>query len=134
MRSATASLATAIGVTVAVACARPLVSAPRATSDAMRLTGRSPVMTVEQLRQMPGVTALDALRTMPGYTARVGEVGAPHFTLILDGLRAKDLGVLSSIRATDLFEIRILSESQANGSFGGAEIIVTTLDGHKRRP
>lgn len=91
-------------------------------------------MTVEQLSQMQGVTALDVLRSMPAYAARVGVSQAPRFTLILDGLRAKDLDILGSIRATELFEIRIVPESQANAVYGSAEIVVTTLDGHKRRP
>src|SRR5262245_16709804 len=104
MKSPIVFFAAAIAAALVVACAP--VRGTRSSRSATQLTGRSGVLTAEQLANMRGVSAFDALRTMPGYYARVRDARPPRFTLILDGLRVKDLDVLNSIRAVDLFEIR----------------------------
>jgi hypothetical protein len=43
------------------------------------------------------------------------------------------VALLKSILATDLFEIRIINESQTIASGGDVEVIVTTLGGRKDR-
>jgi hypothetical protein len=83
---------------------------------------------------MRGLTGFDALRLMPDYFSRANRSPAPRFVLIIDGTRTSDVEMLKSIPATDLFEIRIISESQTVASGGDVEIIATTLGGRKPSP
>jgi hypothetical protein len=117
-------------LTVSVACAP--ARAPWSTHDPARLTLSSPAMTVDQLRKFSGMTVLGALGTMPAYFATLSHSPQPHFTLVLDGTRSVDLEFLKSIRATDVYEIRINRASEASFGSGGPEVIVTTLAGRNR--
>jgi hypothetical protein len=92
------------------------------------------VIAAQQLGNMRGLTGFDALRVMPDYFARANRSPAPRFMVILDGTCTSDVDLLNSILATDLFEIRIISESQTVASGGDVEIIVTTLGGRKTSP
>lgn len=87
---------------------------------------------VERLRDMSSETGFDALSRMPAYLARVHQTPAPPFVLILDGLRIHDLEMLKTIQARDLFEIRVVGESQSITGVGAVEVMVTTLGGRTR--
>ena len=76
---------------------------------------------------MPGATALDALGTMPSYFGRTTRQPAPRFILILDGTRTSNLEMLNGIQAGDVYEIRVIGESQSVGIQGEVEIVVTTI-------
>ena len=80
---------------------------------------------------MPGATAFDALHPLPSYLSRTMRVPAPRLVLVLDGMRTSNLDFLNVIRATDLFEIRVVGESQSVGYPGEVEIVVTTRAAHR---
>lgn len=112
-------------VLMLAACAPP--PATKSPRNPMRFSNTAQVMTFEQLQKMTHETAFDALRMMPGYTGRLNQAPAQRFALILDGAYTSSLELLAGLRATDLYEIRIVGESYALRSFGGPEIVVTTL-------
>jgi len=81
---------------------------------------------------MQGLTGFDALRMLPDYYGRANLSPAPPFVLIMDGTRTGYLDMLNSIQATDLYEIRVVNESQTITSGGNVEIIVTTVAGRRK--
>jgi hypothetical protein len=81
---------------------------------------------------MPSATAFDALETMSSYFGRTTRQPTPRFVLILDGTRTSNLEMLKGIQASDVFEIRVIGESQSMGNQGEVEIVVTTVARHAR--
>ena len=47
---------------------------------------------------------------------------APRFILILDGTRTTNLGMLQGIQASEVFEIRVIGESQSIGKGGESSV------------
>jgi hypothetical protein len=92
----------------------------------------SSVLRADRLHKMPGATALDALETMSSYFGRTTRQPAPRFILILDGTRTSNLEMLKGIQAGDVYEIRVIGESQSVGNQGEVEIVVTTIAGRAR--
>ena len=132
MKLAIGSIASAIVVALTVACTPPSVAASGGSTE--RLSSSHSVIAAQQLGSMRGSTGFDALRLLPAYLARADRRPAPRFVAIIDGTRTSDLELLKSIPATDLFEIRIISERQTVTSRGDVEIIVTTLGGRTTSP
>jgi hypothetical protein len=81
---------------------------------------------------MPSSSAFDALQTLASYMGRTMRQPAPRFILILDGTRTTNLEMLKGIQASDVFEIRLIGESQSLGDPGEVEIVVTTLASRAR--
>lgn len=104
-------------------CTQP----PMRASEAMPAASSNSVLRADWLQKVPGLTAMDALHTLPAYMGRTMRKPAPRFVLVLDGTRTSNLDLLQSIQATDLFELRVVGESQSIGDPGEVEIIVTTL-------
>jgi len=131
MKRAIGSIVAAVVLALTVACTPPSVSV--SGRDATPSPSSHSMIAADQLRKMPGLTAFDALRMMPDYFGRANRKPAPRFMLIIDGARTTDVELLKTIPATEIFEIRIVSESQTVASGGDVEIIVTTIAGRKGR-
>lgn len=114
-------------VALALGCtrssARDALPAPLASTNS--------ILRFDRLAKMPGATAFDALHTLPSYLSRTMRVPAPRLVLVLDGMRTSNLDFLNVIRASDLFEIRVVGESQSIGYPGEVEIVVTTRAAHR---
>ena len=104
-------------------CAWP----PARTGEATPAASSNSVLRADWLQKVPGLTAMDALQALPAYMARTMRQPAPRFVLVLDGTRTSNLDLLKGIQASELFEVRVLGESQSLGEPGEVEIIVTTL-------
>lgn len=104
-------------------CARP----PERISEATPAASSSSVLRADWLQKVPGLTAMDALHTLPAYMGRTMRQPVPRFILVLDGTRTSNLDLLKGIQASELFELRVVGESQSIGDPGEVEIIVTTL-------
>ncbi len=128
MRLANALVTTAVLLMVTPGCARPPVSA----GQPWPASSSTSVLRADRLQRMPGSSALDALQTLASYMGRTMRQPAPRFILILDGTRTTNLEMLKGIQASEVFEIRVIGESQSIGHPGEAEIIVTTLASHAR--
>ena len=96
---------------------RPATPAPSSTST----------LRADWLHRMVGLTAFDALRTLPAYMGTTMRQPSPRFILVIDGTRTSNLDLLTSIQASELFELKVVGESQSLGSTGDVEIVVTTL-------
>jgi hypothetical protein len=105
---------------------------PAGTGGTAPAASSNSILRAERLQKMPGSSALDALQTLPIYMGRTMRQPAPRFVLILDGTRTSNLGMLRSIQASEVFEIRVIGESQSIGDPGEVEVIVTTLASHPR--
>jgi hypothetical protein len=128
MKPAIGSVAAAVVVALTVACAPSVFVSGRGATPA---PSSHSLIAAERLRRMPGLTGFDALQLLPDYYGRANRRPAPRFMLTIDGARTSDVELLKTIPATDLFEIRIVSESQTLVSGGDVEIIVTTLGGRR---
>ena len=128
MRSATALVTPAVLLAFTLACARSAAPSGEATPAASSTS----ILRADRLQRMPGSTAFDALETMASYMSRTMRQPAPRFILVLDGTRTTSLDVLRSIQAGDVFEIRMIGESQSLGHQGEMEIVVTTVARHNR--
>jgi hypothetical protein len=124
-----AALVTTAGLLALVpACTRP----PAGAGGFVPAASSNSILRAERLQKMPGSSAFDALQTLPIYMGRTMRQPAPRFVLILDGTRTSNLGMLRSIQASEVFEIRVIGESQSIGDPGEVEVIVTTLASHPR--
>ena len=128
MRLIAALVTTAGLLTFASGCSRP---ADGSAEPAPAVSSNS-ILRADRLQKMPGTSAFDALQTLPVYMGRTMRVPAPRFVLILDGTRTSSLEMLRGIQASEVFEIRVIGESQSIGRPGEVEIIVTTLASHAR--
>jgi hypothetical protein len=128
MRLAKALVATVILLAFTPGCSRSPVPAGQ-PSPASSSTS---VLRADRLQKMPGSSAFDALQTLASYMGRTMRQPAPRFILILDGTRTTNLEMLKGIQASDVFEIRLIGESQSIGDPGEVEIVVTTLASHAR--
>jgi hypothetical protein len=128
MKPAIGSVAAAVVVALTVACSPNVFVSGR---DATPSPSSHSLIAAERLRKMPGLTGFDALRMLPDYLGRANRRPAPRFMLIIDGAHTSEVELLKTILATDLFEIRIVTESQTVISGGDVEIIVTTLGGRR---
>jgi hypothetical protein len=90
------------------------------------------VLRADRLQKMPSSSAFDALQTLASYMGRTTRQPAPRFILVLDGTRTTNLEMLKGIQASEVFEIRLIGESQSIGVPGEVEIVVTTLASHAR--
>jgi hypothetical protein len=90
------------------------------------------VLRADRLQKMPSSSAFDALQTLASYMGRTMRQPAPRFILVLDGTRTTNLEMLKGIQASEVFEIRVIGESQSIGVPGEVEIVVTTLASHAR--
>jgi hypothetical protein len=123
MRFHGALVTTAVLLVLAPGCA----SFPARAGEATPAPSSTSVLRAEWLQKVPGLTALDALHTLPAYAGRTMRQPAPRFILVLDGTRTSNLDLLKGIQASDLFELRVVGESQSIGEPGEVEIVVTTL-------
>ena len=126
MRLSAALVTPAVLFAFTAGCSRPREGFAPPAPDA----SSSSVLRADRLQKMPASSALDALQTLPIYMGRTMRQPAPRFVLILDGARTSSLDVLKSIRASDVFEIRVIGESQSIADPGEVEVIVTTLASH----
>lgn len=123
MKYHTTPVTLAVLLALSPGCART----PLRTGEATPAASSNSVLRADWLQRVPGLTALDALNTLPAYRGRTMRQPAPRFILVLDGTRTSNLDLLKSIQATELFELRVLGESQSIGDPGEVEIVVTTL-------
>jgi hypothetical protein len=128
MRFANALVTTVVLLAFTPGCSRSPVRAGQ-PSPASSSTS---VLRADRLQKMPGSSAFDALQTLATYMGRTMRQPAPRFILILDGTRTTNLGMLQGIQASEVFEIRVIGESQSIGNPGEVEIVVTTLASHSR--
>jgi len=128
MRFANALVTTAVLLALTPGCARTPVPAGQET-PAFSSTS---VLRADRLQKMPSSSAFDALQTLASYMGRTMRQPAPRFILMLDGTRTTNLEMLKGIQASDVFEIRVIGESQSLGEPGEVEIIVTTLASRAR--
>jgi len=128
MKSASALVTATVLVALTTACTRP----PTGFAGAAPAVSSNSVLRADRLQKMPGASAFDALETLPSYFGRTTRVPAPRFVLILDGTRTSNLQMLKSIQASEVFEIRVVGESQSIDRQGEVEVIVTTLASHPR--
>ena|SRR5215831_165059 len=128
MRLTSALVSTAGLLAFGLGCTRPSAGvgepAPAVSSNS--------ILRANRLQKMPGASALDALETLPIYMGRTMRRPEPRFVLILDGTRTSSLEMLRSIQASDVFEIRVIGESQSIDRPGEVEIVVTTLASRAR--
>jgi hypothetical protein len=96
------------------------------------LASSNTVLRLDRLGKMTGATALDALHTLPSYLSRTMRQPGPRFLLILDGMRTSSLQYLENIQATDVYEIRVIGESQSLETQSDVQIVVTTVAAHDR--
>lgn len=128
MRFANALVTTVVLLAFTPGCSRSPVRAGQ-PSPASSSTS---VLRADRLQKMPSSSAFDALQTLASYMGRTMRQPAPRFILILDGTRTTNLEMLKGIQASDVFEIRLIGESQSLGDPGEVEIVVTTLASHAR--
>ena len=128
MRSASALVTMGVLVAFNTGCSR----LPAGFAEPAPAVSSNSILRADRLQRMPGASALDALQTLPIYMGRTMRVPAPRFVLVLDGTRTSSLEMLRSIQASDVFEIRVIGESQSIGYPGEVEVIVTTLASHAR--
>jgi len=128
MRFANALVTTAVLLALTPGCARP----PGRAGEPEAALSSTSVLRGDRLQKMPGSSAFDALRTLATYMGRTTRQPAPRFILILDGTRTTNLEMLKGIQASEVFEIRVIGESQSLGEPGEVEIIVTTLASRAR--
>lgn len=123
MKHRTILVTLAVLFALAPACARPPARAGEATPAA----SSNSILRADWLQKMPGLTAFDALHALPAYMGRTLRQPTPRFILVLDGTRTSNLDLLRGLQASELFELRVVGESQSIGDPGEVEIIVTTL-------
>jgi hypothetical protein len=128
MRFANALVTTAVLLAFTSACTR----SPARGGEVTPAVSSTSVLRADRLQKMPSSSAFDALQTLASYMGRTMRQPAPRFILILDGTRTTNLEMLKGIQARDVFEIRLIGESQSLGDPGEVEIIVTTLASHAR--
>ena len=121
-------LVAVVVVAFAVGCTR----SPATPGRPAPASSSTSVLRADRLQKMPGSSAFDALQTLASYMGRTMRQPAPRFILILDGTRTTNLGMLQGIQASEVFEIRVIGESQSIGNPGEVEIVVTTLASHAR--
>ena len=128
MQPAVALVIPAVIVALTLGCGRP----PALDGRPVPAASNNSVLRADRLQKMPGSTAFDALQTLPVYMGRTQRQPAPHFVLVLDGTRTSNLEMLRGIQASEVFEIRVIGESQSIGYPGEVEVIVTTIASHAR--
>lgn len=128
MRLTAALVTPAILLAFNSGCVRP----PAGAGQFVPAASSNSVLRAERLQKMPGSSAFDALETLPIYMGRTMRRPAPRFVLILDGTRTSSLEMLRGIQASEVFEIRVIGESQSIGDPGEVEVVVTTLASHPR--
>ncbi len=128
MKSATAVVTPAVLLALALGCARP----PARVADLTTAASSTTILRADRLQRMPASTAFDALETLASYMNRTTRQPAPRFILVLDGTRTSNLEMLRGIQVRDVFEIRVIGESQSLGNPGEVEIVVTTVARHNR--
>lgn len=89
-------------------------------------------LSAQRLNKLVSLTAFDALQTMPSYMSPMHQWNAPRVVLILDGSKSHDLEVLKGIKASDVFEIRVVGDMEAGVIPGSLEVRVTTVAGRYR--
>ena len=128
MRFANALVTTVVLLAFTPGCARPPVPAGQPAP----VFSSTSVLRADRLQKMPSSSAFDALQTLASYMGRTMRQPAPRFILMLDGTRTTNLEMLKGIQASEVFEIRVIGESQSIGDPGEVEIVVTTLASHAR--
>jgi hypothetical protein len=128
MRSATILVAPVVVVAFAVGCTR----SPATPGQPAPAFSSTSVLRADRLQKMPSSSAFDALQTLASYMGRTMRQPAPRFILMLDGTRTTNIEMLKGIQASEVFEIRVIGESQSIGNPGEVEIVVTTLASHAR--
>jgi hypothetical protein len=128
MRFANALVTTAVLLAFTSACTRSPVPAGQPAP----VFSSTSVLRADRLQKMPSSSAYDALQTLASYMGRTMRQPAPRFILVLDGTRTTNLEMLKGIQASEVFEIRLIGESQSIGVPGEVEIVVTTLASHAR--
>jgi len=128
MRFANALVTTVVLLAFTPSCARP----PVGVGELAPAFSSTSILRADRLQKMPGSSAFDALQTLASYTGRTTRQPAPRFILIIDGTRTTNVEMLKGIQASEVFEIRLVGESQSIGNPGEAEIIVTTFARHAR--
>jgi hypothetical protein len=110
-----------------------LAAAGCASSGTTGSRGGDPdVLTAEDLQTVQDLSAYDAVRRLRPAWMRARGAGTARATPIVyvDGMRRGSLDELSSVRASEIQEIRYLSASEATTRFGtnntGGAIVVTT--------
>ena len=128
MKPATAVVTPAVLLVLALGCAR----SPTPIDGLTPAASSTSILRSDRLQRMPASTAFDALQTLASYMNRTTRQPAPRFILVLDGARTANLEMLRGIQARDVYEIRVIGESQSLGSPGEVEIVVTTVAQHNR--
>ena len=123
MKAPAALVASAALVMFALGCGRTAAS----TDQPVPAASSTSILRGDRLQKMPGATAFDALQMMATYMSRTMRQPAPRLVLVLDGTLTSNIELLKSIQASDVFEIRVVGESQSLGDQGGVEIVVTTV-------
>ena len=128
----TTSMTSAVIVALTIACAPSSITARQRSNEPGPFAAQGAGFSATLLRKMDGLTGFDVLQMLPAYSSRVSQRPSPGFTLIIDGTRTSYVDMLRSIRATDLLEIRVVSEGHTTATGSGAEIIVTTVGGRTK--
>jgi hypothetical protein len=129
MKPAHTLVTAAVLVVFTAGCAR----SPERAGQLTPAASSTSILRADRLQRMPGSTAFDALQTMATYMGRTQRQPAPRFILVLDGTRTSNVEMLKGIQASDVFEIRVVGESQSVGNPGEVEIVVTTQASHAPR-
>jgi hypothetical protein len=114
----------------AAACAGIQVQA--GSDGALPLAAEHSTLSAQRLAKLGSLTAFDALQTMPSYVSPVHQGNAPRVVLILDGSKSHDLELLKGIKASEVFEIRVVGDIEADVPPGDLEVRVTTLGRRNR--
>jgi hypothetical protein len=128
MRLSTTLVTTAGLLAVLPACTR----LPAGTGELAPAVSSNSILRADRLQKMPGASALDALQTLPIYMGRTMRRPEPRFVLFLDGTRTSSLEMLRGIQASEVFEIRVIGESQSIDRQGEVDVIVTTFASRAR--
>ena len=81
---------------------------------------------LRERRDPPLVSAYDALQEIPGYARLLKQTTVPLFIVRLDGALIGDIEVLKRIPATDIRQMRLITETQSAANAVTVQIVVTT--------